>query len=95
MKTITRNDVADQIFAEIGLSRKDSAEILDAVVDEIRNSLKKGEEVKLSSFGTFSLRNKKSRIGRNPKTGVAAEITPRRVISFKPSQLLRKKINNM
>ena len=59
MKTITRNDVADQIFAEIGLSRKDSAEILDAVVDEIRSSLKQGEEVKISSFGTFSLRDKK------------------------------------
>jgi len=95
MKTITRNDVADQIFAEIGLSRKDSADILDMVIDEIKDTLKKGEDVKLSSFGTFSLHKKNSRIGRNPKTGVAAEITPRTVISFKPSQMLRKKINNM
>ena len=94
MNTITRNDVADQIFAEVGLSRKDSAEILDAIVEEIREKLKAGEDVKLSSFGTFSLHKKNARIGRNPKTGVEAEITPRTVISFKPSQLLRKKINN-
>jgi len=95
MKTITRNDVADQIFAEVGLSRRDSAEILDMVVDEIRTELQKGKDVKLSSFGTFSLRKKKARIGRNPKTGVEAAISPRTVISFKPSQLLRKKVNNM
>ena len=94
MNTITRNDVADQIFAEVGLSRKDSAEILDAIVEEIREKLNAGEDVKLSSFGTFSLHKKNARIGRNPKTGVEAEITPRTVISFKPSQLLRKKINN-
>jgi len=95
MKTVTRNDVADRIFAEVGLSRKDSSDILDMVVDEIKENLQKGEDVKLSSFGTFSLHKKTARVGRNPKTGVEAEITSRTVISFRPSQLLRKRINNM
>ncbi len=93
MKTITRADVAETIYEEIGLSRKDSNDILDMVLNEIVQELSKGNDVKLSSFGTFALRNKKARAGRNPKTGVAAEISPRRVISFKPSQTMRKIIN--
>jgi len=93
MKTITRLDVAEKIYTEIGLSRKDSNDILDMVVDEIIAELSKGNDVKLSSFGTFSLHDKKQRTGRNPKTGVEAVISPRRVISFKPSQTLRKLIN--
>ncbi len=93
MKTITRSDVAETIYEEIGLSRKDSADILDMILEEITKELVSGHDVKLSSFGTFSLRNKKARIGRNPKTGVSAEISPRRVISFKPSQVMRKTIN--
>lgn len=93
MKTITRADVAETIYEEVGLSRKDSGDILDMILDEIVQELSKGNEVKLSSFGTFSLRSKKARAGRNPKTGVAAEISPRRVISFKPSQTMRKIIN--
>ena len=93
MKTITRADVAETIYEEIGLSRKDSNDILDMILDEIVQELSAGNDVKLSSFGTFALRNKKARAGRNPKTGVAAEISPRRVISFKPSQTMRKIIN--
>ena len=93
MNTVTRADVAETIYEEIGLSRKDSADILDKMLDEIVNELVRGNDVKLSSFGTFSLRHKKARTGRNPKTGVAAEISPRRVISFKPSQVMRKTIN--
>lgn len=93
MKTITRADVAETIYEEIGLSRKDSNDILDMILDEITQELKSGNDVKLSSFGTFSLRDKKARSGRNPKTGVEAVITPRRVISFKPSQTMRKQIN--
>ncbi len=93
MKTITRADVAETIYEEIGLSRKDSSDILDMILDEIVQELARGSDVKLSSFGTFSLRAKKARIGRNPKTGVSAEITPRTVISFKPSQTMRKIIN--
>ena len=93
MKTVTRADVAETVYEEIGLSRKDSNDILDMILDEIIQELAQGNDVKLSSFGTFSLRDKKARSGRNPKTGVAAEISPRRVISFKPSQTMRKMIN--
>lgn len=93
MKTITRADVAEAIYEEIGLSRKDSGDILDMIVETIIEDLSKGHEVKLSSFGTFSLRDKKARVGRNPKTGVEATISPRRVISFKPSQNMRNAIN--
>ena len=88
MKTITRADVAEAIYEEIGLSRKDSHDILDMILDEMTNELVKGND-----FGTFALRNKKARAGRNPKTGVEAVISPRRVISFKPSQTMRKIIN--
>ena len=83
MKTITRADVAETIYEEIGLSRKDSNDILDMILDEIVQELSAGNDVKLSSFGTFALRNKKARAGRNPKTGVEAEI----------SQTMRKIIN--
>ena len=93
MKTITRADVAETIYEEIGLSRKDSTDILDMSLDEIVKELSNGNDVKLSSFGTFSLRQKKERSGRNPKTGVEAIISPRKVISFKPSQTMRKTIN--
>ena len=93
MKTITRADVAETIYEEIGLSRKDSGDILDMIIDEIKADLVKGNDVKLSSFGTFALRTKNPRKGRNPKTGVEAEISARTVISFKPSQNLRKTIN--
>lgn len=94
MKTITRADVAETIYEEIGLSRKDSGDILDMIINEIKSDLVKGNDVKLSSFGTLALRRKKARVGRNPKTGVEAEISARTVISFKPSQNLRKSINN-
>ena len=94
MKTITRADVAETIYEEVGLSRKDSGDILDMVIDEIKTELVKGNDVKLSSFGTMSLRKKNPRVGRNPKTGVEAEISARTVISFKPSQNLRKSINS-
>lgn len=93
MKTITRADVAETIYEEIGLSRKDSNDILDMILDEMTQELVKGNDVKLSSFGTFALRSKNARAGRNPKTGVEAVITPRKVISFKPSQTMRKIIN--
>ncbi len=93
MKTITRADVAETIYEEIGLSRKDSGDILDMIINEVKNELIAGKDVKLSSFGTLSLRRKNPRTGRNPKTGVEAEISARTVISFKPSQNLRKSIN--
>ena len=93
MKTITRADVAEVLYREVGLSRKESGEILDMVLDEIVKELAAGGDVKLSSFGTFALRDKKPRVGRNPKTGVEATISSRRVISFKPSQTMRGALN--
>lgn len=93
MKTITRADIAEILYQEVGLSRKDSGEILDMILDEIAKELAAGNSVKLSSFGTFALRHKKPRIGRNPKTGVEAEISSRRVISFNPSQTMRFAVN--
>ena len=93
MKTTTRSDIAEKIYEEVGISRKDAGEILDMMVGEIRDELVKGNDVKLSTFGTFLVRHKTPRIGRNPKTGVEATISARRVISFKPSQNLRKALN--
>ena len=93
MKTITRVSITEAIYEEIGLSRKDSGEVLDMIIEEIKSELAAGNDVKISSFGTFGLHKKKARMGRNPKTGVEAEITPRTVISFKPSQILRKAVN--
>ncbi len=93
MKTITRNDVADAIYNEVGLSRRDSNEILDMIVKELSDTLISGKNVKISSFGSFLLRKKNERIGRNPRNGELATITPRTVVSFKPSLLLRKKLN--
>ncbi len=93
MKTITRSDIAEKIYEEIGISRKDAGDILDLMIGEIREQLIQGNDVKLSSFGTLMLRRKNPRIGRNPKTGVEATISARTVISFKPSQIMRKSIN--
>jgi len=93
MKTVTRVNITEAIYEEIGLSRKDSGDVLDMIIEEMRSELVAGRDVKISSFGTFALRQKKARVGRNPKTGKEAEITPRTVISFKPSQTLRSAIN--
>lgn len=93
MKTITRSDIAERIYEEVGISRKDSGDILDLMIEEIKDELVSGNDVKLSSFGSLLLRRKSPRVGRNPKTGVEAEISARTVISFKPSQILRRSIN--
>ena len=93
MKTITRVSITEAIYEEIGLSRKDSGDVLDMIIEEIKAELERGNDVKISSFGTFALRKKNARVGRNPKTGIDAEISARRVISFKPSQIMRKSIN--
>lgn len=94
MKTVTRVNITEAIYEKVGLSRKDSNDVLDMVIDEIRNELAAGRDVKIASFGTFSLRKKNARIGRNPRTGVEAEISARTVISFKPSLGLRKAVNS-
>jgi integration host factor subunit alpha len=93
-KTITRAQLSEAVYQEVGLSRNESADLLEAVLDEISGALAQGDSVKISSFGSFSVRSKGQRIGRNPKTGEEVPITPRRVLVFRPSQLLKKKIND-
>lgn len=93
-KTLTRADLADAIHRDIGVSRQESAQLVEAVLDMISDTLVKGETVKLSSFGSFQLRDKNGRVGRNPKTGEEVPIDPRRVLVFKPSQVLKERIDN-
>lgn len=98
VKTLTRAKLADTIQDKYGevlhLSRQSYGDIIDAFFDEICQSLIKGESVKLSSFGSFLIRQKKERIGRNPKTGINATITQRKVVTFRPSQYLKIRINS-
>tara|TARA_B100000676_G_C17939749_1_gene765717 strand:+ start:712 stop:1026 length:315 start_codon:yes stop_codon:yes gene_type:complete len=92
-KTLTRQDISEALYRDVGLSKHESALMLETVLEHISNALTDGEIVKLSSFGTFTSRQKRERIGRNPKTGVTATINARRVISFKPSKLMKARIN--
>ncbi|QNT68095.1 integration host factor subunit alpha [Defluviicoccus vanus] len=92
-KTITRAYLTEAVYQEVGLSRNDSADLLESVLAEITEALTRGETVKLSSFGSFSIRQKGRRIGRNPKTGEEVPILPRRVLVFRPSQVLKSRIN--
>ena len=91
-KTLTRMDLCDAVHREVGLSRNESAELVESVLDLVSDSLVEGETVKISSFGTFSVRDKNERIGRNPKTGEEVPITPRRVLSFRPSHLMKDRV---
>ncbi len=91
-RTITRMDLTEAVFREIGLSRKESADLVEQVLNLISDALVAGETVKISSFGTFRVRNKKARIGRNPKTKVEVPISPRRVLSFRPSPILKERV---
>ena len=91
-ETITRAQLSEAIYQEVGLSRNESADLLEMVLGEITQALLKGETVKISSFGSFSVRQKGQRIGRNPKTGEEVPILPRKVLVFRPSQLLKGRI---
>ncbi len=91
-KTLTRLELADAIHGAVGLSRAESASMVSAILGHITDSLARGEEVKITGFGTFTLRDKRERIGRNPKTGVEVPITPRRVTGFRPAQSVRARI---
>ena len=93
-KTITRAQLSEALYQEVGLSRNESADLLEAVLNELSSALARGEAVKISSFGSFAVRSKGQRVGRNPKTGEEVPILPRRVLVFRPSQLLKKKIND-
>lgn len=92
-KTLTRADLAEALVEKIGLPRNESQELVELVLREISNALAKGESVKLSSFGSFGIREKGERIGRNPKTGEEVPITPRRVLVFRPSNIMKERIN--
>ena len=91
-KTLTRMDLAEAVHAEVGLSRNDSAELVESVLTHISDALVQNETVKISSFGTFSVREKAARVGRNPKTGEEVPISPRRVLTFRPSRLMKDRI---
>lgn len=93
-KTLTRADLAEAVFQKVGLPRNESAEIVELVLHEIVASLELGHTVKLSSFGSFGIRDKGQRIGRNPKTGQEVPITPRRVLVFRASTIMKQRIND-
>jgi integration host factor subunit alpha len=91
-KTLTRMDLSEAVFREVGLSRNESAELVETVLGTMSDALSRGETVKISSFGTFSVREKAERVGRNPKTGEEVPILPRRVLSFRPSHLMKDRV---
>ncbi|MBR72198.1 MAG: integration host factor subunit alpha [Rhodospirillaceae bacterium] len=93
-KTVTRIDLAAAVYREIGLSRNESAKLVESVLSIIETSLVNGETVKLSSFGTFTVREKNERVGRNPKTGEEVPITPRKVLTFRASHALKDLVNS-
>jgi integration host factor subunit alpha len=90
--TLTRADLAEALHHQVGLSRADSADIVEQILSEMCESLALGENVKISGFGTFVLRDKGERVGRNPKTGIEVPIAPRRVLTFRASQMMRDRI---
>lgn len=94
-KTITRAELSEAVYQKVGLSRTESASLVELVLREISDCIAQGETVKLSSFGSFVVRDKGQRIGRNPKTGIEVPIEPRRVMVFKPSNILKARINGI
>ena len=92
-QTLTRSQLSEAVYQEVGLSRNESGYLLETVLTKISETLARGEPVKISSFGTFSIRNKGQRIGRNPKTGQEVPILPRKVLVFRPSQVLKNRIS--
>jgi len=92
--TITRADLAEAVYEEVGLSRNESSDLVETVLEEMSQALVSGDNVKISSFGSFSVREKSQRVGRNPKTGVEVAILPRRVLVFRASHVLKDAIND-
>jgi integration host factor subunit alpha len=87
-------DIANEVYERVGISKKEAAEIIEVVLDTIKGVLQKGETVKIAGFGNFVVRSKRARKGRNPKTGEEIGITPRRVVTFRPSQVFKKYVNS-
>jgi integration host factor subunit alpha len=94
-KTLTRADLTEVLHRDVGLSRTESADMVNSVLDLISDAVVAGQTVKLSSFGTFMVRSKRERMGRNPKTGEEVPITPRRVLVFRPSQVMKNIVNGL
>jgi len=92
-RTITRADLAEAVYEEVGLSRNESSDLVESVLDEVSKALIDGENVKISSFGSFTIREKGERVGRNPKTGVEVPISPRKVLVFRASHVLKDRVN--
>ena len=91
--TVTKADIVEAIYEKIGFSKKESSEIVELVFDTIKTTLEKGEKIKVSGFGNFVIRSKRPRIGRNPQTGQEIEISARKVLTFRPSQVLKAALN--
>ena len=91
-KTLTRMDLSEAVFREVGLSRNESAQLVESVLNHMSDALASGNSVKISSFGTFSIREKAARMGHNPKTGEEVPIDPRRVLTFRPSHLMKERV---
>lgn len=91
--TMTKADIIEAIYQKVGFSKKEAADLVEMIFNLIKETLAKGEKIKISGFGNFVVRDKKSRTGRNPQTGEAIKITARRVLTFKPSQVLRSEVN--
>jgi len=95
VKTITRADLSDAVYQELGLSKSESSDLVEMIIQGVVSSLTKGVDVKISSFGTFLVRSKVARVGRNPKTGKEHEISARKVVVFRPSQTLRSMVRDV
>lgn len=91
--TMTKADIVENIYEKVGFSKKESAELVELVFDTLKDTLERGDKVKISGFGNFQVRQKRARIGRNPQTGQAIEISARRVLTFRPSQVLKAELN--
>ena len=91
---LTRNDLTEAVYREVGLSRTESAQLVEQVLNEVIGTLESGDQVKIAGFGSFSVRAKSIRMGRNPKTGEKVAIKPRRVLSFRASSMLKDRLNN-
>jgi integration host factor subunit alpha len=92
--TVTKADIIESVYEKVGFSKKEASEIVEMVFDTIKETLERGEKIKISGFGNFLVRDKKSRVGRNPQTGEEIEISARRVLTFRPSQVLKNALNS-
>jgi integration host factor subunit alpha len=93
--SVTKADIIESVYEKVGFSKKEAADVVEMVFDTIKETLERGEKIKISGFGNFIVRDKKSRVGRNPQTGQEIEISARRVLTFRPSQVLKNALNGM